>query len=801
MEKVKKEPQIIYETINANEIFAKTQIYQTFSNDYNFPLEIKIEIPLLNNYTLTKFNIKLDNKIIISKILEKEKGEEKYTDEISSGNTAFLGNIFDSGEKMEINIGNLLPGKIIELMTEYIQLIQSEDMSYCLNVIQSYPKIVLDKNKSENSIFSQYYFRGIKCNINLSTNNQLTRFIVLNKRKDISYETNIHDNLTFARVSFNSKNLEDKDINSYKFKSLPYSPLKIIFRTENINIPVLYSQYDDIKNETSYLIHYMFQNQEIPSNFTNMIMNLENDENRQKLENYDISNFIDMDNSINYCQKYYDMNNLNNISYPSCYIFLIDQSGSMTGNPIKILKKTLILFIKSLPFNSYFQIIGFGTNFIKYNEIPLIYNKTNVNEIIDILSNIDATLGGTNLYNPLKEIFKSKELYIKLKLPIHLIIITDGKVMNAGSCANIIYENKNIFKTHAIGVGEDYDKSLIEQCTNSGRGLKSFINDVNYIFYPIFNILNLTSRRYLKDVDIEITNKNELFKNIKYDILPYNNCINEDDIIIKGFICPGKPVNNLNNESIKIIIKFKNLNEEKLNKRENDINRIENLDMGNDLSKIIIGSLINNNNLNKNLSNNEIVKLSKEYGVLSKYTCFFGSIENEDKIKNQLINISKKYIPDNANSNFSYPKTGKHGHSKKIRLNIEEDNLNELFGDNLEKKLYESLNIDINSNNYNIVKDIIKKQDIEKGYWQEIIFDNKLYKTLYQKILDFYKNKEIKENEYPLICKTIMTIYYLNDKLKSYAIIWKQAVNKGKFFLAENNINYDEDLEKIKNNL
>ena len=801
LEKVKKEPQIIYETINANEIFAKTQIYQTFSNDYNFPLEIKIEIPLLNNYTLTKFNIKLDNKIIISKILEKEKGEEKYTDEISSGNTAFLGNIFDSGEKMEINIGNLLPGKIVELMTEYIQLIQSEDMSYCLNVIQLYPKIVLNKNKSENNIFSQYYFRGIKCNINLSTNNQLTRFIILNKRKDISYETKIHDNLSFARVSFNSKNLEDKNTNSYKFKSLPYSPLKIIFRTENINIPVLYSQYDDIKNETSYLIHYMLQDQAIPSNFTNMIMNLENDENRQKLENYDISNFIDMDNSINYYQKYYNMNNLNNISYPSCYIFLIDQSGSMTGNPIKILKKTLILFIKSLPFNSYFQIIGFGTNFIKYNEIPLIYNKTNVNEIIDILSNIDATLGGTNLYNPLKEIFKSKELYIKLKLPIHLIIITDGKVMNAGSCANIISENKNIFKTHAIGVGEDYDKSLIEQCANSGRGLKGFIDDINYIFYPIFNILNLTSRRYLKDVDIEITNKNELFKNIKYDILPYNNCINEDDIIIKGFISPGKPVNNLNNESIKIIIKYKNLNEENLIKKENDINRIENLDMGNDLSKIIIGSLINNNNLNKNLSNNEIIKLSKEYGVLSKYTCFFGSIENEDKISNQLINISKKYIPDNASSNFSYPKTGKHGHSKKIRLNAEEDNLNELFGDNIEKKLYESLNIDINSNNYNIVKDIIKKQDIEKGYWQEIIFDNKSYKTLYQKILDFYKNKEIKENEYPLICKTIMTIYYLNDKLKSYAIIWKQAVNKGKFFLAENNINYDEDLEKIKNNL
>ena len=48
------------------------------------------------------------------------------------------------------------------------------------------------------------------------------------------------------------------------------------------------------------------------------------------------------------------------------------------------------------------------------------------------------------------------------------------------------------------------------------------------------------------------------------------------------------------------------------------------------------------------------------------------------------------------------------------------------------------------------------------------------------------------------MCKTVLTIFYLSDKFKSYEIIWKQAVNKAKFFLAKNNINYDEDLEIIK---
>jgi hypothetical protein len=43
------------------------------------------------------------------------------------------------------------------------------------------------------------------------------------------------------------------------------------------------------------------------------------------------------------------------------YIFLLDRSGSMSGQRINKAKYTLTLFIKSLPADTYFNIVGFGS--------------------------------------------------------------------------------------------------------------------------------------------------------------------------------------------------------------------------------------------------------------------------------------------------------------------------------------------------------------------------------------------------------------------------------------------------------
>ena len=159
------EDQVITILSEVNEIFAKTEIKQKYTNVYELPIEIKLQFPILPDYNLIKFIVTLDKQIIISKILERERGKEKYNDEIASGNTAFYGSIFESGEKMEINIGNLLPKKTIEIKAIYLQNINSEDMSYCFTIMKNFPEFCTKDNK----IIS---FR-IQANIDLKTHSMI----------------------------------------------------------------------------------------------------------------------------------------------------------------------------------------------------------------------------------------------------------------------------------------------------------------------------------------------------------------------------------------------------------------------------------------------------------------------------------------------------------------------------------------------------------------------------------------------------------------------------------------------------
>ena len=73
-----------------NEFYGITQVTQNYKNQTPNPIELNLTIPLKPEIQFSQFRVQLDDKIIVSRILDKEKAEGKYIDSIAQGNTGII---------------------------------------------------------------------------------------------------------------------------------------------------------------------------------------------------------------------------------------------------------------------------------------------------------------------------------------------------------------------------------------------------------------------------------------------------------------------------------------------------------------------------------------------------------------------------------------------------------------------------------------------------------------------------------------------------------------------------------------
>ena len=573
----------IYINSEVNEFYAVTQVTQYYKNNNNKPVELSIIYPLKKEINFRKFIININGQKSISKIFTKEKAEEKYTDAMAGGKVGILSKYLEEEpNSYSINVGNIAPGCLVELTSEFIQYITSDDMSFCFSVMTSYP--------SFSDSLSREYNKNIYGKIVLKTHSKITRFVNKNFSLDQNFKREFNKEYTQCNIDFKILS-ESKDYNSV---------LSILYRTENMNEPLLISQYDPKKEETSYIFSKIYDSVQIPN-----------------------PPEPDTNFETNYYLKYQQQEKTNT---PSLFIFLIDQSGSMAGSSMRIVSEAILFFLQSLTKGSYFQLIGFGSSFNKINSKPVEYNKENVQSTVAIVKELKANLGGTDISSPLKEIFGSKD-YDEINLARNLFILTDGEVNNREECLGLIASNSEKFKVHAIGIGSSFDKLLIQNAGIQGRGTYHFVQNVSDVNSIIIESLSKCLRNYALNTKINL----EQIKP-EYEFTPKMNFIYPDEILNYCFIIKGKEQEN----NIQI-------NLENSKKKENYIfskDKIIKEEDGEILGQIIIGNILKNQ---EKMEEEIEVKLSKEYQILSKKTSLFAVAENDEKNKvGELKQITKK---------------------------------------------------------------------------------------------------------------------------------------------------------------
>ena len=344
-----------------NELYAKTRVLQEFTNSSSNPIELKIYLYKKKDILFDSFSAKIGDSIEVkSRIIKKEKAEIKYEDSISSGNAAiFVSEDPTDENRLIINMGNIPPKEKVIFITNFINFIEASE-KYEFELFRNLP-IFKDKDLVQKN-------SDLKGKINIITKNK-----ILNIEKKIMMNDLIITNEKYLDIESKTNYLIEykiKNLPKFDSENLEYIPSSKIYFDLELNYPIVYCQKSTLEpNEKNYCIRYKYKSKIFEDNLEN---------------------------------------------YPGLFIFLVDQSYSMSDTPIKIASQSLQLFLQSLPAGSYYQIIGFGSEFKKYDEEPKEYTKENIPETFKKISTLSANLGGTNIYSPLKYIYDSYKIHKKI---------------------------------------------------------------------------------------------------------------------------------------------------------------------------------------------------------------------------------------------------------------------------------------------------------------------------------------------------------------------------------------------------
>ena len=556
-----------------NELFAKTNVIQIFKNPESKPLELKVYVYKKEGIIFSSFSAQIGDSIKVqSIIIKKEKAEEKYTDSISSGNASIYVNEDKSYNRIVINMGNIPPKKEIILISEFIQLTENSK-TYEFELFRNLPIFI-----GVNSTFQNGYLKG---KVQIKTKNK-----ILKLRKQILFK-----NLEIIKEKNQGKEKKNNFLFQYQIRKLPeykeqkylfnknyeYIPSsKLYFFTEEKghNSPIVYCQKSNLnKNEKSYIIHYI-----------------------KKIDNLGI--------------------------IPGLFIFLIDQSGSMEGQSINLVSEALEIFLQSIPTGSYYQLIGFGSNFIKYDKIPKSYTKENIKNSLTVIKDLEANLGGTNIYEPLKDIYENEKIYNEIKLPKNIFLLTDGEIDDKRETLELIEKYSSKFSIFSIGIGNYFDKDLIKNAGIIGKGGYNFCYNLEGLNAMIVNEIKKCTSPYISNFKM----KSSLDEKYLYKAFEVPEIVKNTQVINVGYIVKDNDKDNYNNK-IKINIEYF----DDKNKKENYELIPEKIKEGDELSKLII-----NNYLTKNLSSIDKKNLSLKYQILTEYTSLFAEIELSNKISKKL---------------------------------------------------------------------------------------------------------------------------------------------------------------------
>jgi len=104
---------------------ASTNVELTYTNpNLENTLECTYMLPIEATTLLAKFEAIIDSKTVETKVMKKEKAQERYDDAVAGGNAAVMAERKKKDETMTIKLGNLQPGQSATLKIHIVHQLE-----------------------------------------------------------------------------------------------------------------------------------------------------------------------------------------------------------------------------------------------------------------------------------------------------------------------------------------------------------------------------------------------------------------------------------------------------------------------------------------------------------------------------------------------------------------------------------------------------------------------------------------------------------------------------------------------------
>lgn len=156
---------------------------------------------------------------------------------------------------------------------------------------------------------------------------------------------------------------------------------------------------------------------------------------------------------------------------PREMVFVLDTSGSMSGQPMAASKTFMREALKTLRPNDFFRIVRFGSDATEFSSRPVQANAKNLKAgqaYIDGLS----TGGGTEIPNALRRAFGAEQADDTLRI---VVFLSDGYVGNEAEVLKLIAGIIGKARIYAFGVGRAVNHYLLAEMARQGRGFSRTI--------------------------------------------------------------------------------------------------------------------------------------------------------------------------------------------------------------------------------------------------------------------------------------------------------------------------------------